>query len=134
MSEDGSNGNGNGKKRQPGKKRVCIDFDGVIHRYSNGYQDGTVYDIPMPGVKEFLEGLHDQGYDIYVHTSRPMDTYDYNVGINIIKEYMDKHGLPYDYVTAMKVPAIAYIDDRAINFNGNWNTVCDELKRLEVGW
>ena len=28
-------------------KRIMIDFDGVLHRYSKGYQNGNLYDIPV---------------------------------------------------------------------------------------
>lgn len=38
---------------------VALDFDGVIHRYSKGWQGGKIYDPPMPGaieaVKEIME-------------------------------------------------------------------------------
>ena len=27
---------------------VAFDFDGVIHRYSKGWQDGSIYDEPFP--------------------------------------------------------------------------------------
>lgn len=33
---------------------VAFDFDGVIHRYSKGWQDGSIYDPPIEGA---LEGV-----------------------------------------------------------------------------
>lgn len=34
---------------------IAVDFDGVIHAYSRGWLDGTIYDPPLPGA---VEGLH----------------------------------------------------------------------------
>jgi hypothetical protein len=31
-----------------------MDFDGVIHKYSKGWLDGSIYDEPMEGAKEQL--------------------------------------------------------------------------------
>lgn len=29
------------------KKTIVFDFDGVIHRYSKGWQNGSIYDKPV---------------------------------------------------------------------------------------
>jgi hypothetical protein len=42
------------KCRQTG----AFDFDGVIHRYGEGWHDGTVYDDPVEGAREALMRLH----------------------------------------------------------------------------
>ena len=34
---------------------IAIDFDGVIHKNSKGYFDGTIYDDPVDGTKKSLE-------------------------------------------------------------------------------
>lgn len=36
---------------------VALDFDGVIHRYSKGWQGGKIYDPPMPGAIEAIREI-----------------------------------------------------------------------------
>jgi predicted phosphatase len=47
--------------------------------------------------------------------------------IRYLTEYLDKYQIKVTGITAQKVPALAYIDDRAIHFNGNWNQVTAEV-------
>jgi hypothetical protein len=50
-------------------KTVAVDFDGVIHLYSRGWFDGTIYDPPVPGTLEALAALQ-ADYAVFVHTTR----------------------------------------------------------------
>jgi hypothetical protein len=48
---------------------VAVDFDGVIHTYEKGWQDGTIYGEFMPGAVESLSRLM-SNYAVFVHTTR----------------------------------------------------------------
>ena len=48
---------------------VAVDFDGVIHGYSKGWRDGTIYDGPVPGAVDALRTLMEH-YAVFIHTSR----------------------------------------------------------------
>jgi len=46
---------------------VAIDFDGVLHRYSEGWKDGQIYDEPVEGSREALQAMKDLGVeDLYL--------------------------------------------------------------------
>lgn len=102
-------------------RTIAIDFDGVIHAYSQGWHDGTIYDPPVPGALEAIKALQGQNNAVYIHTSRSP----YQVA-----EWLHRHGVaaatefhgPFwsdierVLVTDRKLPALAFIDDRAIRF------------------
>lgn len=50
-------------------KTVAVDFDGVLHLYSRGWFDGTIYDPPVPWALESLAQLQTQ-HAVFVHTTR----------------------------------------------------------------
>ena len=95
-----------------GRKNIAFDFDGVIHKYSKGWQDGSIYDEPVDGIKEVINELH-KDYDIYIVTTRARDLSQ----AMEVEKYLDKYGIEYDCVTSVKVPAQVYVDDRAYIFN-----------------
>ena len=37
--------------------QIAIDFDGVIHKNTKGFYDGTVYDEPVEGAIEAIKSL-----------------------------------------------------------------------------
>jgi len=97
------------------KKTICIDFDGVIHRYSKGWMEGKIYDEPVDGAIEAIKLLQ-KDFEIVVLTARSSLGEKRNV---LIRKWLKSHGLDVK-ITNIKPPAIAYLDDRAIRFQGNW--------------
>jgi len=93
------------------EKTIAVDFDGVIHAYTKGWQGGELYDPPMEGAAKAIKGLLDEGYKVVVFTTRK----DHEA----IADWMVRWGLPLIPITSIKMPAIAYIDDRAVRFT-NW--------------
>lgn len=110
---------------------VAVDFDGVIHAYSKGWQDGSIYDEPMPGAIEALHALM-KSYAVFVHTTREpgpvcdwLDDHDIEATfLHPLPEFWNERGVVL--VTNRKLPAIAYIDDRAIRFE-SWKQALADL-------
>jgi hypothetical protein len=131
-------------------KTIAIDFDGVIHRYSKGWHDGTIYDEPVRGALEYIKSLMDQGYCVYVLSTRNprqikrwLDHYTwkwdsfskddqlafYGYKPEIVPFWKNIWDKPYALgITNRKLPAMAYIDDKAVRFEGRW----DNLINAEV--
>lgn len=108
-------------------KRICFDFDGVVHSYTSGWKGVDVIpDPPVDDIKELFKTLHDGGWEIVIFTTRA-ETID---GINAIWRWLTEYNFKYvSQVTNKKLPALIYVDDRAINFNGDvnklWNDILD---------
>ena len=106
---------------------VVFDFDGVIHSYTSGWKGKTV--IPAPPVQGIREAINDirKLYRVVVVSTR-CDTPD---GIMAVKEYLAKHDIVVDDVMKEKPPAIVYVDDRAICFDGNPHGLLDKITEFE---
>lgn len=111
-----------------GKHTVVFDFDGVIHSYASGWQGATVItDPPVAGIKEAIAEIRHH-YKVVVVSARCS----HKGGIAAIKSYLDKHGIAVDDVVAEKPPAIVYIDDRALTFDGNTDGLLDKIRVFKV--
>ena len=110
---------------------VGIDFDGVIHKCSKGYYDGTIYDEPVEGVEEGLK-LLSQKYTLVVYTckaKKDRGLVNGKTGVELVWEWLQKHNLAQyvSKVTAEKPRALVYIDDKALKFE-NWTSCLTELE------
>lgn len=109
---------------------VVFDFDGVIHSYTSGWQGPTVIpDPPVPGIREVLKQLKLWGYNIVVSSSRCED----RESKDAVNDYLrDCDLLKYiDLITNKKPPALCYIDDRALTFDGKVDGLADKIKNFE---
>ena len=101
-----------------GVKTVCVDFDGVIHEYK-GWNGFLPTGEPIPGAREFLANLAAR-YQVVIHTSRKPE---------YVWPWLTRYAMTdmvYE-VTNTKVPAIAYVDDRAVRFDGDFDKALREI-------
>lgn len=107
------------------KKNICIDFDGVLNTYTGWQGEDELFE-PREGCHLFLQKLS-KSYDISVFTIRDAKS----VQIWLQKYDLDKFILN---VTNTKIPAEIFIDDRAINFDGNYESLLLKIKDFIPHW
>jgi hypothetical protein len=116
-------------------KTVAVDFDGVIHTYERGWADGSIYGEPLPGAIEGVRTLQ-KTHAVFVFTSRDPLT---------VCRWLEERGIPsmadlppdnvptfwnsqtVVLVTNRKLPAVAYLDDRAVRFV-DWDQAMADLR------
>lgn len=112
-----------------GKPIICLDFDGVVHSYTSGWQGArTIPDPPVEGALEFMETALRLGYDVVIHSSRAR----YWGGIRAMRQWLKcvsgsawyeggfEPGLEDVRFTRWKPAAIVTLDDRAVRFEGTF--------------
>ena len=114
---------------------IGIDFDGVIHKCSKGYYDGSIYDEPLEGAYEALERLSKK-YTVIVHTAKAKPDrglVNGKTGVQLVWEWLKKHNMSQfvNKVTSEKPRAVCYIDDKAVKFT-NWEDCLLELESSGV--
>lgn len=110
------------------QKYVCIDLDGTIVHYKE-WEGETIFGDPVEGVQNALGELKSEGWSIIIYTTRGNK--------ELIADYLRKNSIPFDYINenpdqpknafSGKPYAEAYIDDRGIQFNGNWKATINDV-------
>lgn len=131
------------------KLTLCLDFDGTIHSYEQGWQGGVVYGTVTPGFFTWAERMMPH-FKLVIFSSRARHS---ESGVIIMRDWLklqwqnyrldqqrdasattlggsintlllgkldDPHHLEFEFVHS-KVPAWLTIDDRALQFAGDWS-------------
>jgi hypothetical protein len=106
-------------------KTIAIDFDGVVHAYSHGWQDGEIYDDPMSGLIMGLAKLVPH-YRLVIFTARH--------DLDAVRTWLKSHRLDHYFadVTNRKPAAAIYLDDRAVRFI-SWDQALKDIKEATDG-
>lgn len=123
------------------KPILCLDFDGVIHDYKEGWKDGKIYGHVTPGFFEWAWNAKDI-FELHIFSSRSVlqmrEMYDW-----MVEEYHQAtvpdaanpafadFGFVFD---RQKPPAFLTIDDRAITFQGSWMQLNPSVLRGFKTW
>jgi hypothetical protein len=117
------------------KRIICIDVDGVLHQYSEGWKGPTdLYDPPVPGAIAWLRSLiEDERFQPVIYSSRSK----HPEGPAAIRAWLVKHGLPEQEAAGLEFPiqkpaAWLIIDDRCFLFRGQWPS--KEFMLEFMGW
>ena len=105
------------------KKTILIDLDGVLNTYKGNFDKDFI-----PPVKEgALEFLHDlsKDYQIKLFTTRNKLLASKWIIDNNLSDYIDD-------VTNTKELCYLYIDDRCINFNGNYKDLTNQIEQFKA--
>lgn len=113
---------------------VAVDFDGPTHGYTRGWQGGVIYDLPTPGAVAAIRSIMEVE-PVFIFTARE--------DLHAVVRWLRENGLPATadpddnfrfwnqrgllLVTNRKLPARAYVDDRALEFTGDWDVVLTRL-------
>ncbi len=105
------------------KKTICIDFDGVLHDYSEGFKGKDVFGDMVPDADVATKLLKDKGWTVIIYTTRPKT--------KKLEAWLSEHKIAYDYINENpdqpedakggKIIADLYLDDRGMCFRGRWD-------------
>jgi len=105
---------------------VCLDFDGVVHFNAEFHGSVVIAGDPVEGVREAIKSLREH-FNVVIHSCR-CNT---EGGEQAIRNWLEFHEIEVDDVIDFKPVAAAYIDDKAIQFKGDWSATVAELEQFK---
>ncbi len=101
-------------------RTLCIDFDGVLCDSKGPYGWGH-FGPPEPEGLKLLRMAIADGFYVTILTARKET--------DLVAQWLEKQGFPNMVVTNHKVPALAYVDDRAVPW-GTGKTKAEAVLKL----
>ena len=104
------------------KKTILIDLDGVLNEYKGEFDKDFIPPIKL-GAKEFLEKLAIE-FDLKLFTTRNKI---------LATKWLIENNIDnlFDDITSNKELAWVYIDDRCINFDGNFDNLTNSINSFK---
>lgn len=100
---------------------MAVDFDGVLNTYVGWAGEGVLYE-PADGAWEFLYALASH-YRVVIFTTRDADRVWQWLRLHRMADYVA------DVTNGPKPPAVAYVDDRAVRFEGDYRAVLEQIEQ-----
>lgn len=90
-------------------RTIAFEFDGIIHSYKSGWQGiDIIPDPPIPGIKEIIDKLRNNGYLVVIFSVRC----EHKDGEKAIIDWLQKYNIFVDDIVYTKPSAFCYIDDK----------------------
>jgi len=105
------------------QKTIAMDFDGVIATYTTGQHQeiGTL----IPGIKELIDQLRTEGWAVVIYSARKTHE---------IEGWLDDNAVIHDGISEDKPLAEIYVDDRALQFDGNVTNLQYQIANHRPWW
>ena len=104
------------------KKTILIDLDGVLNTYTGGFDKDYIPPI-KDGAKEFIEKIS-ENFELKLFTTRNKILASKWLVENEIDNY-------FEDITNTKDLAWLYIDDRCVNFNGDYSSLTKQIENFK---
>lgn len=105
------------------KKTILIDLDGVLNIYSGHFDENFIPPI-KDGAYEFVKELS-TNFDVKIFTARNKLLASKWIVENNLEEFVSD-------VTDIKLPVYLIIDDRCLNFQGDYDKILNQVKNFNV--
>ena len=105
------------------KKTILIDLDGVLNTYTGNFDKDFIPPI-KEGAFDFLKNLSEE-YQIKLFTTRNKILTSKWIVENKLEDFIED-------ITNIKELSYLYIDDRCINFNGDYGDLTDKIINFEA--
>lgn len=105
------------------KMTILIDLDGVLNTYNGNFDENYIPTI-KEGALEFIKEISKK-FRVVIFTTRNSLLASRWIIDNGLEKYVEN-------VTNVKEPAYLIIDDRCINFDGNYNNLTDKINKFSV--
>jgi uncharacterized HAD superfamily protein len=99
--------------------QIIIDMDGTVCTEEKTFSRSMAK--PLPGAIENINKLYTEGHTIIIYTARTWMEFE------MTSEWLKINNVKYHQLMMGKPIGDLWIDDRALNFNNNWEQIAEVI-------